>query len=166
MLSVDDAVAALYPMDVHPSCLLPSISPPSSPHQSQSEEASAVVSPSSPRSPVSPIHAGSSPDSQASSRRKWTADEHARFLAGLQVHVSSRRRDTTGVRDSAGKLRVGLGRGAARKIAQAVGTRDEAQVRSHAQKYFQQLVRTGRDWRAVVGVAGGEREGVEGIELD
>ena len=180
-MSVDASVAGLYPHDVHPSCLIPSPSPSlsPSPDSSCSSPASSFSAahkapltgqplsslfdccyPTSPRSSSSSpctSHGGSS-DDRPVPRRMWTSEEHDRFLTALHAHVSTRRRGKTGVRDSGGRLRVGLGRGAARKIAQAIGTRDEAQVRSHAQKYFQQLARRGQDWRAASEERPGARE--------
>ena len=40
-----------------------------------------------------------------------------------------------------GVVHVGLGPGVARRIAEALGTRTPAQVRSHAQKHFQRVSR-------------------------
>ena len=71
----------------------------------------------------------------------WAPDEHTRFLQALHQHVLDN--GWSGMEDAAGRLRVGLGRGTAQKIAEAVGTRNEAQVRSHAQKYFQKVWRRG-----------------------
>ncbi|EKX48463.1 hypothetical protein GUITHDRAFT_105609 [Guillardia theta CCMP2712] len=158
--SIDDAVAALYPLDIHPSylsCTSPAEHQPASrscspllpsyaslcacppPSQPPGQDDTSLPDESSSDSGDS----GDSGDSFSSKRKMWSPDEHARFLEALRRHVALKHR--SGLPDAAtGKLRVGLGRGAARKIAQAVGTRSEAQVRSHAQKVFQQASRAGR----------------------
>eukprot|EP00960_Hanusia_phi_P043453 756057-Hanusia_phi.AAC.1 len=158
LLSIDDAVAALYPLDVHPSYLLYSCSSIPSPTPLPLSVSTSVHAASQPPPPCSSLPSpgsssspGSSPsDSSTSSpseaqaaRKMWAPDEHARFLQALQQHVTAQH--GIGLRDTTtGRVRAGLGRGVARKIAQAVGTRSEAQVRSHAQKVFQQASRTGR----------------------
>lgn len=73
----------------------------------------------------------------AQKRRPWSADEHARFLESLN-RFGSRDKGEKG-----GRVTVGLGPGVAEVIAVVVGTRTVNQVRSHAQKYFLQLSRTG-----------------------
>ena len=54
-------------------------------------------------------------------RRFWTADEHERFLQAAKL----------------------FGYGNAHGIAKYVGTRTVAQVRTHTQKYFVKLEKTG-----------------------
>ncbi|EKX37679.1 hypothetical protein GUITHDRAFT_116156 [Guillardia theta CCMP2712] len=167
-LTVDEAIAALYPEDVYSS---PSSSSSLSPAHSLSS--SCTVNQRSPFSDSGPTLASSPPNSFKSpadtsggtdssyltlacpneaqlSRRMWTQDEQVCFLEALPRNVSVRQ--VTGLRDERGRLRVGLGRGAARRIAEAVGTRSEAQVRSHAQKFFEQAERGGRDWRGSLGM--------------
>ena len=165
--SIDDAVAALYPLDVHPIyisgqkdfCSCTSFSPcPAESSQPSPLPASQLSSPPGPPSSssstiddddktastlTSSADGDSSSSISPSGRRLWAPDEETRFLQALHQHVSLKHR--TGLLDmSTGKLRVGLGRGVARKIAQAVGTRSKAQVRSHAQKVFQHASKAGK----------------------
>mmetsp|Transcript_23257 Transcript_23257/g.46675 ORF Transcript_23257/g.46675 Transcript_23257/m.46675 type:complete len:259 (-) Transcript_23257:46-822(-) len=72
------------------------------------------------------------------SRRRccpWTAEEHERFLTALEKF---RTKDTQ-ARQPNGKVSDGLGPGIAEIIAVFIGTRNIAQVRSHAQKHFQRM---------------------------
>jgi hypothetical protein len=71
--------------------------------------------------------------------RNWTDEEHKRFLDAMARF--GRPREETVNKD--GKMTFGLGRDVAEVIAAAVGTRNPAQVRSHAQKHFQRMVREG-----------------------
>ncbi|EKX44158.1 hypothetical protein GUITHDRAFT_153078, partial [Guillardia theta CCMP2712] len=66
--------------------------------------------------------------------RRWTQVEHDRFLQALALFSLP---STASCKE--GGKGLGLGRGVATKIADYVMTRTEAQVRSHAQKYFMQL---------------------------
>lgn len=63
-------------------------------------------------------------------RVPWTAQEHRRFLVGLE-HFGLNKVPDSG---------TFLGLGRACVIAEVVGTKTEAQVRSHAQKHFQRLL--------------------------
>jgi hypothetical protein len=65
----------------------------------------------------------------------WTAEEQAIFLTGL-AQLSCDRSHTGS---------VGLGPGVARMLAEMIGSRTAAQVRSHAQKHFQRLARLRAD---------------------
>eukprot|EP00961_Rhodomonas_salina_P242167 3271621-Rhodomonas_salina.1 len=64
--------------------------------------------------------------------RAWTPQEHERFVVALTM---LRTEKTEAVRKD-GERSVGLGPGIAETIASMVGSRNAAQVRSHAQKYF------------------------------
>lgn len=64
--------------------------------------------------------------------RAWTDDEHERFVYALDKF----RTEKTEAVGPNGERSVGLGPGIAEVIATMVGTRNAAQVRSHAQKYF------------------------------
>eukprot|EP00960_Hanusia_phi_P014350 423646-Hanusia_phi.AAC.1 len=137
-VQLEDAIHALYS---HP----PTSSPP--------------PTPTSPRPPASPwnyalldlvvAHDASTPlgvdpdasglqpqlvDSQQPRARHWTKAEHDRFLQALALY----RLSTTG-KGRDGEKGFGLGRGVASLIARHVRTRTDAQVRSHAQKYFLQM---------------------------
>lgn len=61
----------------------------------------------------------STEDSKKSSSRYWTADEHARFLEGLEL----------------------FGQKDIKSISRHVGTRSATQVRTHAQKYYLRIAR-------------------------
>mmetsp|Transcript_25072 Transcript_25072/g.50948 ORF Transcript_25072/g.50948 Transcript_25072/m.50948 type:complete len:173 (+) Transcript_25072:110-628(+) len=61
----------------------------------------------------------------------WSKEEEAIFLCGISTHCPEETR-----------LRcIGLGPGVAQLISDMIVTRSAAQVRSHAQKYFQRLRR-------------------------
>mmetsp|Transcript_52718 Transcript_52718/g.107543 ORF Transcript_52718/g.107543 Transcript_52718/m.107543 type:complete len:213 (-) Transcript_52718:42-680(-) len=62
----------------------------------------------------------------------WTQEEHELFVKGLERF----RTEETEAIGPDGKKTVGLGPGIAELLASMVGTRNPAQVRSHAQKYF------------------------------
>eukprot|EP00961_Rhodomonas_salina_P102838 1383203-Rhodomonas_salina.2 len=62
----------------------------------------------------------------------WTEEEQAKFLDALE---RCRTAETEAV-NAKGERSVGLGQGVAEAIASLVGTRNAAQVRSHAQKHF------------------------------
>mmetsp|Transcript_60011 Transcript_60011/g.123214 ORF Transcript_60011/g.123214 Transcript_60011/m.123214 type:complete len:238 (+) Transcript_60011:61-774(+) len=73
---------------------------------------------------------------KGASKRKmcpWSKEEHQRFLVGLKRF----RAEDSEALGRTGKQSVGLGPGTAELIAVVVQTRSAAQVRSHAQKYFQ-----------------------------
>lgn len=63
--------------------------------------------------------------------QRWSAQEEAIFLSGLRLHSS-------GHQDGACRL----GPGGARILAEMIGSRTAAQVRSHAQKHFKRLHKT------------------------
>ncbi|EKX33103.1 hypothetical protein GUITHDRAFT_120719 [Guillardia theta CCMP2712] len=65
----------------------------------------------------------------------WTKEEHAKFLEALNKYNINTKREE----DGDGKMFVGLGPHVANLIAMDIGTRTVAQVRSHAQKYFQNI---------------------------
>ncbi|EKX37734.1 hypothetical protein GUITHDRAFT_116039 [Guillardia theta CCMP2712] len=74
------------------------------------------------------------PKVQPHASKRWSTLEHQRFLVALDMyHVPGREGQARGEEHGSG-----LGRGAAKKISDFVQTRSEAQVRSHAQKYFAQ----------------------------
>ncbi len=54
-------------------------------------------------------------------RQRWSEEEHNRFLTGIKLH---------------GRLW--------QKIAEVVGTKSAAQIRSHAQKFFSKLEKQGK----------------------
>jgi hypothetical protein len=69
--------------------------------------------------------------------RRWTREEHAAFLRGLEVFHCH---NSNGI-GSHGHVHVGLGRCIAKNIADMIGTKNATQVRSHAQKYFERLAK-------------------------
>ncbi|EKX33099.1 hypothetical protein GUITHDRAFT_156158 [Guillardia theta CCMP2712] len=66
-------------------------------------------------------------------RSFWSDEEHQLFMDALKKYNVNPMRETK----ADGKLYVGLGPYVADMIAIEIGTRNAAQVRSHAQKYFQ-----------------------------
>eukprot|EP00960_Hanusia_phi_P058454 763893-Hanusia_phi.AAC.1 len=66
-------------------------------------------------------------------RSFWSDEEHQQFMDALKKYNVNPLRETK----ADGKLYVGLGPYVADMIAIEIGTRNAAQVRSHAQKYFQ-----------------------------
>ncbi|EKX43017.1 hypothetical protein GUITHDRAFT_111060 [Guillardia theta CCMP2712] len=65
-------------------------------------------------------------------RTQWTNEEHEKFLVALDRFGTTKTR----IKNSTGRVFVGLGPGVAELIAAAVGTRSVQQIRSHAQKHF------------------------------
>ncbi|EKX39590.1 hypothetical protein GUITHDRAFT_114316 [Guillardia theta CCMP2712] len=86
--------------------------------------------------PTSSPPTNSSTDTSGTSRG-WTEDEHQRFLVALRDYCPDA--ETRVAQD--GRVRVGLGRGVAYFISRAIGTKTASQVRSHAQKYFEGLMK-------------------------
>ncbi|EKX47184.1 hypothetical protein GUITHDRAFT_107096 [Guillardia theta CCMP2712] len=70
-------------------------------------------------------------------RRVWSSEEQAKFIELLSRYCPADSRPV----HAGGVLFGGLGPGVAKRIAQALGTRSPAQVRSHAQKHFQSMSR-------------------------
>jgi hypothetical protein len=79
---------------------------------------------------------GSPPAGQPAQKKRklraWTIEEHRLFVQALDKF----RTKYTEAVDADGKKTKGLGPGVAEMIATMIGTRNAAQVRSHAQKYF------------------------------
>ncbi|EKX53608.1 hypothetical protein GUITHDRAFT_100592 [Guillardia theta CCMP2712] len=165
---VDDAIASLFPHDVHPAfedaqiakalvdhyfsceqeCGLDHLlwcegeqlnekdasHPASERGSDDSDEVSSVVSMPEKKFANKPSKVGKKrqPKIQGTTQKRWSKDEHERFLEGLNLYCPY-----AGLsRGADGRVFVGLGPGIAQAIACMVGTRTELQVRSHAQKYF------------------------------
>lgn len=120
--------------------------------QAASKVAAKTSSKSTESSPIADLRRGRAPaKSRARSGSKkgkaerkpyhWSAEEHTRFMQGLERFGSA---DASG-RIGGGKVSVGLGPGVAEQIAGHVGTRSVSQVRSHAQKFFLRLHRNAKD---------------------
>eukprot|EP00960_Hanusia_phi_P029008 747706-Hanusia_phi.AAC.7 len=75
---------------------------------------------------------GYSESKRVTPRTQWTDEEHEKFLVALERFGTTKTR----VKNSSGRVFVGLGPGVAELIAAAVGTRSVQQIRSHAQKHF------------------------------